>query len=139
VATHLIELLTKEFGGENLGELAGLLGEPESKVQAAVGGVVPAQVASAVRAAAILKTAPKDTVIEIGGHTDNTGDPAANQKLSEDRANDVRSALVAAGADGAVLVAKGYGDTRPVASNDTEYGKFRNRRIEYSIPAAPAK
>ena len=139
MAANLVELLTTEFGGDTLGKLAGLLGEPESKVQAAVGGVVPAQVASAVRAAAILKTAPKDTLIEIGGHTDNTGDPAANQKLSEDRANDVCSALVAAGADGAVLVAKGYGDARPVASNDTEYGKFRNRRIEYSIPAAPAK
>jgi outer membrane protein OmpA-like peptidoglycan-associated protein len=91
------------------------------------------------RAAAILKTAPKGTVIEIGGHTDNSGDAAANQKLSEDRANAVRSALVAAGADGAVLVARGYGDTKPVASNDTEYGKFRNRRIEYAIPAAPRK
>jgi outer membrane protein OmpA-like peptidoglycan-associated protein len=91
------------------------------------------------RAAAILKTAPKGTAIEIGGHTDNTGDSAANQKLSEDRANAVRNAIVAAGADGAALVAKGYGDTKPVASNDTEYGRFRNRRIEYSIPAAPAK
>lgn len=91
------------------------------------------------RAAAILKAAPKGTVIEVGGHTDNTGDAAANQKLSEDRANAVRNALIAAGVDGKILVAKGYGDTKPVGSNDTEYGRFRNRRIEYSIPAAPAK
>ena len=247
MATNLIELLTKEFGGDTLGKLAGLLGEPESKVRAAVGGVasllggrqaglvdwlasfagigsksagsllggwlsaadrkaigdelrgyldpsislgegvdkaaaaiadaknkalaalgaigssftaeaftaamnlavinfatgsaeIPADSKDLIdRAAAILKTAPKGTVIEVGGHTDSPGDPAANQKLSEDRASAVRNALVAAGADGAVLVAKGYGDTKPVASNDTEYGKFRNRRIEYSIPAAPAK
>ncbi len=85
------------------------------------------------KAAATLKTAPKGTVIEIGGHTDNTGDPAANQKLSEDRATSVRNALAAAGVDGAMLVAKGYGDTRPVASNDSEFGRFRNRRIEYSV------
>jgi flagellar motor protein MotB len=51
----------------------------------------------------------------------------------------VRGALVAAGVNGAVLVAKGYGDTKPVASNDSEYGRFRNRRIEYSIPAAAAR
>lgn len=85
------------------------------------------------QAATVLKTAPKGTIIEIGGHTDNTGDPAANQKLSEDRANAVRNALVAAGVDGAMIVAKGYGDTKPVASNDSEFGRFRNRRIEYSV------
>lgn len=101
---------------------------------------IPADSADLIdRAAAILKTAPKGTVIEVGGHTDSTGDPAANQKLSEDRANAVRSALVSAGVNASVLAAKGYGDTRPVGSNDSEYGRFRNRRIEYSIPAAPAK
>jgi outer membrane protein OmpA-like peptidoglycan-associated protein len=85
------------------------------------------------RAAAALKSAPAGTMIEIGGHTDSTGDPASNLKLSEDRANSVRNALVNAGVSAAMLVAKGYGDAKPVASNDTEYGRFRNRRIEYSI------
>jgi outer membrane protein OmpA-like peptidoglycan-associated protein len=85
------------------------------------------------RAAAVLKSAPAGTMIEIGGHTDSTGDPASNLKLSEDRANSVRNALLSAGVNGAMLVPKGYGDTKPVASNDTEYGRFRNRRIEYSI------
>jgi outer membrane protein OmpA-like peptidoglycan-associated protein len=285
VATNLIELLTKELGGDTLGRLAGLLGEPESKVQTAAGGIAPALVATLAnkassgggladlfnlmkssgfdgtqakslgsvldgggggmadlvskgaplmasllggrqaaltdwlatfsgigatsagsllglaaptllnllggtmskgggftqaalaalggsfkadaftaamnlavinfasgsaeipadsqdliaRAAVVLKTAPKGTVIEVGGHTDNTGDPAANQKLSEDRANAVRNALTAAGVPGTVLVARGYGDTKPVASNDTEYGRFRNRRIEYAIATTPAK
>lgn len=85
------------------------------------------------KAASVLKAAPKGTAIEVGGHTDNVGDAAANLKLSEERANAVRQALIAAGANGAMLAAKGYGDTRPVASNETEYGRFRNRRINYAI------
>lgn len=85
------------------------------------------------RAAAVLQSAPKGTTIEVGGHTDNVGDAAANLKLSEERANAVRQALVAAGANAAMLTARGYGDTRPVAANDTEYGRFRNRRINYAV------
>jgi outer membrane protein OmpA-like peptidoglycan-associated protein len=92
------------------------------------------------QAATVLKTAPKGTMIEIGGHTDNVGDAASNLKLSEDRANAVKQALVSAGVDGAMLAAKGYGDTQPTASNDSEYGRFRNRRIQYSVlPAATKK
>jgi OOP family OmpA-OmpF porin len=90
------------------------------------------------RAAAVLKSAPAGTLVEIGGHTDSTGDPASNVTLSEGRANAVRTALINAGVNASMLVAKGYGDTRPTASNETEYGRFRNRRIEYSIlPSAP--
>ena len=85
------------------------------------------------KAASVLKAAPKGTVIEVGGHTDNVGDPAANLTLSQERADAVRQALIASGANGAALTAKGYGDARPVASNDTEYGRFRNRRINYAI------
>jgi outer membrane protein OmpA-like peptidoglycan-associated protein len=85
------------------------------------------------QAATVLKTAPKGTAIEIGGHTDNVGDAASNVTLSQARADAVRRALVSAGGHGAMLVAKGYGDTKPVASNDSEYGRFRNRRIEYSV------
>lgn len=92
------------------------------------------------RAAEVLKAAPAGTVIEIGGHTDNVGDAGANVTLSEARANAVRQALVGAGVNSAVVVAKGYGASRPVASNDTEYGRFRNRRIEYSVmPSAASR
>jgi outer membrane protein OmpA-like peptidoglycan-associated protein/uncharacterized protein YidB (DUF937 family) len=80
-----------------------------------------------------IKRAPGGTTIEIAGHTDNTGDPAANLALSEARAEAVRNALVEAGAPPAVLTTKGYGDSRPRASNDTELGRFQNRRIEYSV------
>lgn len=69
--------------------------------------------------------------LEISGHTDNTGSTEHNQKLSEGRAQAVVDALVKKyGIDAARLEAKGYGDTKPVASNDNEDGKAKNRRVE---------
>jgi outer membrane protein OmpA-like peptidoglycan-associated protein/uncharacterized protein YidB (DUF937 family) len=85
------------------------------------------------RVALALKAAPSGTVLEIAGHTDNTGDPASNLTLSQQRAEAVRNYLVQQGVDGNMLVAKGYGDSKPVGSNDTEEGKFRNRRIEFAV------
>ena len=73
------------------------------------------------------------TVIEIGGHTDNTGDIASNLALSQQRADAVRNYLVQHRVDPNTLVAKGYGSTKPVAPNDTEEGRFRNRRIEFTV------
>jgi outer membrane protein OmpA-like peptidoglycan-associated protein/uncharacterized protein YidB (DUF937 family) len=82
-----------------------------------------------------LKQAPAGSVIEIRGHTDNTGDGAANLALSEARAEAVRDALVMSGVPASMLRATGYGDTKPRAPNDTEYGRFQNRRIEYALAA----
>lgn len=65
---------------------------------------------------------------EIGGHTDSSGDPAGNRRLSQLRAAAVRQALIDRGAPRAALVSRGYGDTQPVASNDTDDGKAQNRR-----------
>jgi outer membrane protein OmpA-like peptidoglycan-associated protein/uncharacterized protein YidB (DUF937 family) len=84
-------------------------------------------------AATALKAAPAGTVLSIGGHTDNTGDPNGNLQLSQQRANAVRDYLVQQGVSPGTLVATGYGDVRPIASNDTEEGRFRNRRIEFSV------
>lgn len=80
-----------------------------------------------------LKKAPADTRVQIDGHTDNDGDDAANQKLSEQRAESVRATLLKEGVPAAMLSTKGYGETQPKASNDTPEGKFENRRIEYKV------
>ena len=85
------------------------------------------------RVATALKAAPSGTVLEIGGHTDNTGDSASNMILSQQRADAVRGYLVQQGVNPNMLVTQGYGDTKPVADNGTDEGKFRNRRIEFSL------
>ena len=83
--------------------------------------------------AVAIKALPSGSVLEVGGHTDNTGDAASNLQLSQQRADTVRDYLIQQGVTPASLVAKGYGDTNPVATNDTEEGKFRNRRIEFVV------
>jgi OmpA-OmpF porin, OOP family len=82
-------------------------------------------------AAQKLHQLPKGTVIEVAGFTDSTGDAAANLTLSQRRAEAVRTILMQDGVDQTMLTAKGYGGASPVASNDTEAGRLRNRRIEY--------
>jgi outer membrane protein OmpA-like peptidoglycan-associated protein len=66
----------------------------------------------------------------IEGHTDNVGAPAANQALSEKRAQAVRDWLTAKGVAATRLTAKGYGASKPVADNNTEDGRAKNRRVE---------
>ncbi len=73
--------------------------------------------------------------VSIEGHTDNKGDPKANQKLSLKRAETVRDFLIAAGMPGGRLKALGYGVAHPVASNDYERGRAMNRRIDIIIQA----
>lgn len=82
--------------------------------------------------AATLQSCPAARM-EIGGHTDTDGDDAANQALSEARAAAVRSWLVGAGAQDSAISARGYGETLPLAPNDTDENKARNRRIEFRV------
>lgn len=70
------------------------------------------------------------TKMEIEGHTDNVGSAEYNQRLSEKRAKAVMDYLVKNGIDPERLSDRGYGLTRPVASNDTEEGRAKNRRVE---------
>ena len=68
--------------------------------------------------------------IEIAGHTDNQGDEKSNQTLSQKRSETVRNYLISKGIDPARIVAKGYGESKPIADNGTEEGRQKNRRTE---------
>jgi outer membrane protein OmpA-like peptidoglycan-associated protein/uncharacterized protein YidB (DUF937 family) len=85
-----------------------------------------------------IKGLPAGSMIEIGGHTDNVGNADSNMALSQRRADAVRNALVQDGVASSMLTAKGYGETRPIASNDTADGRYRNRRTEFTVVGAPS-
>ncbi|WP_323716633.1 OmpA family protein [Paracoccus aminovorans] len=74
-----------------------------------------------------------DFRIEVGGHTDSQGSAGFNAELSRSRAQAVLTAMKEAGIDTANLTAKGYGESRPVAENDTDAGREANRRIEFTL------
>jgi len=74
-----------------------------------------------------------DLKVELAGHTDDVGSTSYNQKLSSDRAEVVRRALIDQGVDAARLTAKGYGATKPLVPNDSEAHRSMNRRTEMII------
>jgi len=76
---------------------------------------------------------PEIEEVEVEGHTDSQGNDQSNMKLSEARANTVRDFLIGLGISGSRLVPKAYGETKPVADNDTEEGRYKNRRVEFNI------
>ncbi len=80
-----------------------------------------------------LMKAYKNMAIRVEGHTDNTGDAAANLKLSNQRALAVKQYLMKNGIAAARVSAKGFGQTQPVASNDTEEGRAENRRVDVYV------
>jgi OmpA-OmpF porin, OOP family len=84
--------------------------------------------------AAILKAYPA-VHLTIGGYTDNTGNPAANLKLSQGRADSVVAQLVGMGIAANRLTPKGYGQTHPVGDNATPEGRAQNRRISMLVTA----
>lgn len=103
----------------------------------------PSSAAIAPDARAVLETAaktilalPTGTRLEIAGHTDSAGEPRRNRQLSQARAEAVRNVLVELGVPSVMLVPQGYGDSRPVASNDTAEGRRQNRRIEFTLLGA---
>lgn len=71
-----------------------------------------------------------DVDIEVSGHTDNRGSDKYNMALSLRRAEAVRDYLITKGISADRLTAKGYGESDPIASNDTDEGRFKNRRVE---------
>jgi outer membrane protein OmpA-like peptidoglycan-associated protein len=71
--------------------------------------------------------------IVLEGHTDSTGDAAANKKLSLDREVAVKELLVGGGVANARINTAGYGPEKPIASNDTEDGRAKSRRLELVV------
>jgi outer membrane protein OmpA-like peptidoglycan-associated protein len=83
--------------------------------------------------ARIMRADPGLRLVEVAGHTDDVGSHEYNQRLSELRAAAVRRFLTERGIDPRRLDSEGYGETRPVAPNDSEDGRARNRRVEFVI------
>ena len=84
------------------------------------------------KAVAVLKEFPS-IHMEISGHTDNVGDPAANKALSQKRAEAVTRYFIEKGITKDRLVPKGYGEEKPIADNKSKAGKTKNRRVEFAV------
>lgn len=80
----------------------------------------------------ILKSSVVAEGLKLGvyGHTDNTGNPEANQRLSEDRANSVKNYLLSKGLSESRIESKGFGQSQPIADNSTSSGRAQNRRVQ---------
>jgi len=90
-----------------------------------------AKVVLATAAAAL--SGQKSLEVELGGHTDSQGKDAANQALSQRRAESVRQYLIGQGIEAGRMTAVGYGETQPIADNATPAGRAENRRVEFKI------
>ncbi len=84
------------------------------------------------RVARVLAQYP-ETIIKVEGHTDSKGSTEYNLSLSKQRADSVRTLLFKRGAGQRWIEVSGYGETKPIASNDTEDGRQKNRRVEVKV------
>lgn len=84
------------------------------------------------RVAQVLNQYPETTIV-IAGHTDGAGSEAYNQQLSERRAAAVKNALTGQGVNPARMSTIGYGESKPIADNNSEYGRQMNRRVDITI------
>lgn len=112
--------------------LSGLTARDPIRFESGSTTIVDASLATLDEIAALLAQTP-DTSVEVAGHTDADGDEAENQTLSTQRAQAVVDALVQRGVAAERLGAVGFGEAFPIASNDTQEGKDRNRRIELNV------
>lgn len=131
--TKAVAALTALASGFRPTDLLDILNKSIINFPTGSADVPPMSRALLQQAATRFKQLPAGTAVEIGGYTDNTGDPTANLQLSQYRADAVKSTLVQSGVNPGMLVAKGYGSANPIASNDTAEGRFQNRRIAYQV------
>ena len=83
--------------------------------------------------ASLLKNNPTWAKLNVSGHTDNIGSDTYNQKLSDKRAKAVVDYLVSKGVSASTVSSAGYGESKPIATNATEEGRQKNRRVEFEI------
>ncbi|MEM9343274.1 MAG: OmpA family protein [Pseudomonadota bacterium] len=131
-AAELRESLDSDIGVINTGS-ALIVRMPQDILFAVDSAVVrPGLQSDLVTLANSLNSYP-DSIVSIVGHTDNTGDAAYNQDLSERRAGSVRAILVGSGVAANRIVAIGAGEDQPIASNLTPEGRAQNRRVDITI------
>ncbi len=85
------------------------------------------------KVAEVMMQHPELTLVEIQGHTAKANQPKRTLRLSQDRAEAVMKYLVKKGVDAERLQAKGYGEEKPIADNETEEGRTQNRRVEFVV------
>ena len=95
--------------------------------------LLPASHALLDEVAKMLKDNPQVELISVEGHTDSTGSPDFNRKLSQQRAESVAQYLAKKGVKAKRMEPKGFGPDRPVADNETDAGREANRRVEFNI------
>lgn len=95
--------------------------------------ILPDSMALIEEIADVLRSHPELVTVEIQGHTDNTGEPGYNQRLSQERAEAVRQALIDVGVQADRMVPKGYGQDRPLVPNVSDLNRAKNRRVQLII------
>lgn len=105
------------------------------KVQFATGSsqILPVSFSLLDEVAKVLADNPQIEVLQVEGHTDSTGTAAINRKLSQQRAESVMTYLASKGVAAGRMKAKGFGPDKPIADNNTDEGKEKNRRVEFNI------
>jgi len=126
-----IEILATEDIASCENQLGSLLSN--ARVEFATGSAVINATSSDLLTSIAREASTCPGVLRIEGHTDNRGSEQLNADLSRARANAVRLALISRGLPGDRLTVEGFGPSRPLASNDTELGRARNRRIQFSV------
>ncbi len=125
-ALDTLKLFANVVEDKDRGLVISIGGETLFKVNSAKFGPSANQELTAL--AVYLALDPRPTVVE--GHTDNSGKPAYNMKLSQDRAKGVMDFLIAQGVSADRITSVGFGETRPIADNKTKKGRALNRRVD---------
>jgi len=122
----------KEEAKKAVGEISEILKIEHIKFEVDSSTITPEGIKTIQKIAIILKKYP-DAKLEIGGHTDSDGSAEYNQKLSQERVDMVKKALIEFGINGDNLTTKGYGESKPLVPNTSAENKAKNRRVEFKI------